>query len=195
MMANWYRIRQGIELRLYVFSGRFRAILHKFSGTRIGRGCRFERGVTFFHGWRTRLGNECVVDSNVQFKCSTSSNHDTLPNIDISDRVFVGRGTIIDSNLSIQIGKGTFIAPYCFISDTNHRYSDPEIPIAKQGCEYKPVQIGEDVWVGTHVVILGGVTIGKGSVVAANSTVISDVPAGFVVGGSPAKLIKQRSPN
>jgi acetyltransferase-like isoleucine patch superfamily enzyme len=191
-VCNWYRVRQGIELRLRVFCGGVRAVLHRFSGAKIGKKCTFESGVKFLCGWRTRLGNECIVDANVQFKCPTSSNHEAVPNIDIADKVFIGRGTIIDSNLSVKVGKGTFIAPYCFITDTNHRFSDPDMPIRVQGWDYKPVRTEEDVWIGAHVVIVAGVTIGKGSVVAANSTVTNDVPAGVVVGGSPARIIKYR---
>ncbi len=194
-ICKWYRVRQGIELRSRVFCGRFRALWHRFSGAKIGKKCRFESGVCFLFGWRTRLGDECIVDANAQFKCPTSSTHDILPNIDIADNVFIGRNTIIDSNLSVRIGRGTFIAPYCFITDTDHRYLNPDLPIANQGCEYRPVEINEDVWVGSHVVILAGVKIGRGSVVAANSTVTSDVLSNAVVGGSPAKFIKPRSPD
>jgi acetyltransferase-like isoleucine patch superfamily enzyme len=166
---------------------------YKVSGVVIGEKCTFQKGVTFVYGWRTRFGKGCMVDAYVQFKCPTTADPHIRYNIDIADNVFIGRGTIIDSNLSIQIGKGTFIAPHCFITDTNHRFSDPDIPIRFQGWDYKPVRTEEDVWIGAHVVVVAGVTIGKGSVVAANSTVTNDIPRGVVVGGSPARIIKYRS--
>lgn len=191
--VEWHRIRQGIERRLHVASGRVRVLKHKLSGATIGKGCRFESDVTFLYAWRTRFGKGCIVDAFAQFKCPTSTDPKIPYNIDIADNVFIGRGTIIDSNLSIKIGKDTFIAPYCFITDTHHKFADAYLPIRLQGCEYEMVEIGEDVWVGAHVVIVAGVTIGKGSIVAANSTVTVAVPAGVVVGGSPARIIKRRT--
>jgi len=192
IMVLWYQIRQGVEWRLRFASERLRVFRYKISGVVIGEKSTFQKGITFIYGWRTRFGKECVVDAYAQFKCPTSVDSGIQYNIYIEDNVFIGRGTIIDSNLSIKIGKGTFIAPYCFITDTNHRFTSADIPIRSQGWEYKPVRIEEDVWVGAHVVIVAGVMIGKGSVVAANSTVTNDVPPGVVVGGSPARIIKYR---
>jgi acetyltransferase-like isoleucine patch superfamily enzyme len=191
-LSQYFRIRKGIERRLRVVLARLRVLKYRLSGASIGRGCSFGEKISFIYGWRTGFGNACMIDAFSQFKCPTSVNPDNVFNIDIRDNVFIGRGTIIDSNFSIKIGNGTFIAPYCFITDTNHKYVDISIPIRLQGYEYKSVEIGEDVWVGAHVVIVAGVKIGNGSIVAANSTVIKDVPENVVVGGSPAKIIKQR---
>ena len=53
-----------------------------------------------------------------------------------------------------------------------------------------PIKIGNDVWIGAHATILAGVTIGNGAVIAAGAVVTKDVPANMVVGGVPAKIIK-----
>jgi acetyltransferase-like isoleucine patch superfamily enzyme len=58
--------------------------------------------------------------------------------------------------------------------------------------EYKPIHIGHDVWIGTRAIIMDGVRIGNGAVVASNSVVTKDVPAYAIVGGVPAKIIKYR---
>lgn len=176
-------------------SGRWRSAIQRLSGVSVGLHCSFGRGVDFVYGWRARFGRECVVDAYAQFKCPTRNNPAEKFNIDIADNVFIGRGTIVDSNLSIKIGANTFVAPQCFITDTNHTYDDPDIPIRNQGCTYKPVVIGCDVWLGAHVVVTAGVTIGDGAIVAANSTVTRDVQAYTVVGGCPARLIKHRLAN
>lgn len=189
---QYFRLRQGIERRLRVSSGRFRASRYRLSGASIGKRCLFGERVSFVHGWKTRFGNDCIIEGFTQFKCPTTVNPDRQFNIDISDNVFIGWGTVIDSNLSVAIGTNTFVAPSCFITDTNHHYENPVIPVRLQGCEYKPVSIGDDVWIGAHAVILPGITIGNGSVVGANSTVTKDIPPGVVVAGSPARVIKYR---
>jgi acetyltransferase-like isoleucine patch superfamily enzyme len=61
--------------------------------------------------------------------------------------------------------------------------------------EYKPISIGNDVWIGTRVLIMDGVSIGHGAVIAANSVVTKDVPPYAIVGGVPAKIIKYRFEN
>lgn len=165
---------------------------YRLSGAKIGRGCSFERGVTFQYGWRTSFGDGCIVDAHAQFKCPTALDPSLGRNIDIGKNVFIGRGTIIDSNSSIIIGRDTFVAPYCFISDTSHNYNDPITPIRLQGCHYKPVEIGEDVWLGAHVIVLAGVKIGRGCVVGANSVVNRDLPPYVVAVGAPARIVRSR---
>lgn len=191
-VSGWVRIRKGLSWRFRVISGRVRALLHDVSGVKVGEKCTFQQRVEFIYGWRVRFGNDCIVDAYAQFKCPTTFDPSRQFNIDIADNVFIGRGCILDSNQRITIGKNTFVAPYCFITDTNHSISDADRPIRFQGCEYKPVTIGEDVWIGAHVVVVAGVTIGNGSIVAANSTVTKDVAPGTIVGGSPARFIKYR---
>lgn len=60
--------------------------------------------------------------------------------------------------------------------------------------EYKPISIANDVWIGTRSIIMDGVSIGNGAVIAANSVVTKDVPPFAIVGGIPAKIIKYRFP-
>ncbi len=158
----------------------------------MGPGCLFGARVTFQYRWRTSFGCNCDVDAYAQFKCPTAVAHSVGPNIDIGDNVFIGRGSIIDSNLSIVIGSDTFVAPYCFITDTAHNFSDPIVPIRLQGCNYKAVEIGEDVWLGAHAIVLAGVKIGRGCVVGANSVVTRDLPPYVVAVGAPARIIRRR---
>jgi acetyltransferase-like isoleucine patch superfamily enzyme len=191
-LSQYFHIRKGIERRLRVALARLRVLKYKLSGASIGRGCFFGENISFIYGWRTRFGKACIIDAFTQFKCPTSVNPESRFNIDIGDNVFIGRASIIDSNLSIRIGRNTFVAPNCFITDTSHKFIDLNQPIRLQGYEYKPVEIGEDVWIGAHVVIVAGVTIGKGSIIGANSTVTNDIEPYVIAAGSPARIIKKR---
>lgn len=192
MRIFFYRVWAGADRRLRTVLRRILATRHRLSGAKIGCGCSFEAGVAFQYGWRTSFGNNCIVDAYAQFKCPTAVNPSLGYNIDIGNNVFIGRGTIIDANSSVKIGANTFVAPYCFISDTTHNYDDLMTPIRLQGCHYKPVEIGEDVWLGAHVIVLAGVKIGRGCVVGANSVVTRDLPPDVVAVGAPARIIRSR---
>jgi acetyltransferase-like isoleucine patch superfamily enzyme len=85
------------------------------------------------------------------------------------------------------------IAQLVSIRDTDHGYKRMDIPMNQQGIETDSVAIGNDVWIGHGVLITKGVTIGEGAIVAGGAVVTKDVPAFTIVGGVPAKLIKQRT--
>ncbi|MEE1676123.1 sugar O-acetyltransferase [Agarivorans aestuarii] len=127
--------------------------------------------------------------------------------VDYGDTVFIVDDVFINTNFTlvnsgkITIGDRVMIAPNVSLFSINHAL-DPELrktTINQQGerevIDYPaPITIGNDVWIGGHAVILAGVSIGAGSVVAAGAVVTKDVPAGVVVGGNPAKLIKHIQP-
>ena len=84
------------------------------------------------------------------------------------------------------------MSPRVSIYAENHIFDDRERPMIDQGVKRSFVKIEDDCWIASNAVILSGVTIGRGSVVAAGSIVTKDVPPYSVVGGNPAKLIKSR---
>ncbi len=92
----------------------------------------------------------------------------------------------------LEIGDNTRIAAHTVISPMNHIYSDPNIPIWKQGETAIGIKIGNDVWIGNGAKILDGVTIGDGCVIGAGSVVTKSIPPFSVAVGVPAKVIKQR---
>jgi acetyltransferase-like isoleucine patch superfamily enzyme len=101
-------------------------------------------------------------------------------------------GSCIHSYKSIEIGKNCLIAANCQIIDSsghNISFPDTENRINTKG-EGKPIVIEDDVWIGTNCVILPGVRIGKGSVIAANSVVKKDIPPMVVAGGNPCVVLK-----
>lgn len=92
----------------------------------------------------------------------------------------------------VTLGDYVRIAPGVKIIGTNHGHADPDTPIYKQPHTSKGIVIEDDVWIGANAVIVDGVTIGSHSIVAGGAVVTKDVAPYSIVGGSPAKLIKDR---
>lgn len=111
----------------------------------------------------------------------------------IASDVLIDESTYVMAHEKITIGKNTKIAAFCFITDFNHEFRDREKPLKDQGYATKPVIIGENVWIGTHVVVLPGVTIGSGSVIGAGSVVTKNIPENAVAVGNPARVIRKAS--
>jgi acetyltransferase-like isoleucine patch superfamily enzyme len=117
---------------------------------------------------------------------------DRLPTLRIGDGTSIGRFAQINAWRSVTIGRNVLIADRVFISDADHNYSDMETPIIRQGDAFVgAVTLRDGCWIGIGAVILPGVTVGRNAVVAANAVVTKDVPDCTVVGGIPAKIIKQ----
>lgn len=115
----------------------------------------------------------------------------------VSSKIKLGNNSGIGVNARVQgpttIGKDVMMAPEVLIYTVNHKTDRTDVPMNKQGATPpKEVVIGNDVWIGTRVIILPGVTIGNGSIIAAGAVVTKDVPPYSVVGGNPAKVIKSR---
>ena len=108
----------------------------------------------------------------------------------------IGSGCQINENVFIQsalIGNNVMIAPYVAILSTSHNHYSTEIPMANQGeTAPNPPMIEDDVWLGRNVVVMPGITIGTGSIIAAGAVVTKNVAPFSVMGGVPAKLIRSR---
>jgi len=116
-------------------------------------------------------------------------------NIKIGYGTYIGKGCQISAIEPgvISIGSKVMISPYVMLTSTIHNNSDTKRPMQDQGLSCEPVVIQDDVWVGGKSIILPGVTIGGGSIIAAGSVVTKDVPPFAIVGGNPARLIRYRN--
>lgn len=104
-----------------------------------------------------------------------------------------GVGLRCELNGPVTIGNDVMMGPETIIYTQNHKFSDTERPMRLQGFEStEDVVIEDDVWIGRRVMIMPGVRIGKGSVIAAGAVVTKDVPPYSVAGGVPAKILKSR---
>ncbi len=89
----------------------------------------------------------------------------------------------------IYIGEDVFIGPKCVLACAGHPINS-EQRRTEALTQSKPIHIGNNVWLGASVTVIGGVTIGDGSVIAAGAVVTKDIPAGVVAGGVPCKVIR-----
>jgi len=92
----------------------------------------------------------------------------------------------------IRCGDGVRIASHVTLVGFNHGYDDPDLPIWQQAHESRGIEIGDDVWIGANAVVVDGVHIGRGAVIAAGAVVSKDVPPLAIVGGVPAKVLRFR---
>ena len=106
----------------------------------------------------------------------------------------IGRGSMVVAHESVDIGDDVFIAPYGYVTDQNHSYSDPDTPIGRQLPRNSPVVIGAGCWIGTGCVILPGTRLGRHVTVAAGSVVRGEFPDNCVIGGAPARLLRRYDP-
>lgn len=120
------------------------------------------------------------------FRMFPPFNADCGYNIHIGEDVFINSGCKFQDQGGIYIGDRALIGHNVVLATLNH-----DLDPAKRGdMQPAPIHIGEDAWLGAGCVVLPGVTIGAGSVVAAGAVVTKDVPPRTVVGGVPAKVIK-----
>jgi len=133
-------------------------------------------------GEGVELHNDCVIE--VFFKGGR---------VTFGDKTTVQRCCSFISALApISIGSRVQIAPFCAFYSYDHGFASAK-PIYEQTVHSKgPIVIEDDVWIGFNAVVLSGVRIGQGAVVGAGSVVTRDVPAGAIVGGVPARVLKMR---
>lgn len=117
------------------------------------------------------------------------------PSIEIGENCSIGDCCHISACGSITIGNNVLTGRYVYISDNMHGSStanELNIPPVLRNLYVKgPVVIEDNVWIGDKVCILSGVHIGSGAVIGANAVVTKDVPANCIVGGVPAKIIRE----
>lgn len=147
------------------------------------------------------VGKDSHIDANIIFETANGK-------IDIGERTFIGHSTLVSIN-NIKIGNDVLISWGCYIIDNdfhslNWNERKDDVKIFKESLlanainakkdwsvvESRKVVIKDKAWIGFNSIILKGVTIGEGAIVAAGSVVTKDVPDFAVVGGNPAGLIK-----
>lgn len=136
------------------------------------------------------------IAGHILDKCGDNVNIEKGADLGIGRGITLGNNSGIGVRCSIgkytSIGDNVMMGPEVIILTSNHIYSDTTTPMNTQGFDIKPVTIGNDVWIGTRAIILPGVKVGNGCIIAAGAVVTKDVCDYSIVGGVPAKLIKKR---
>lgn len=107
-------------------------------------------------------------------------------NLIIGKNVFINSGCKVQDQGGIEIGDGTLIGHNVVLATLNHALA----PERRGDLIPRPIRIGKNVWIGSNAVILPGVTIGDGAVIAAGAAVTKDVPENSVAGGVPARILR-----
>jgi acetyltransferase-like isoleucine patch superfamily enzyme len=119
------------------------------------------------------------------------NNNGSPGELEIGERVYVNRYTIVDCHYHVVIGNSVQIGPLCYITDFDHSIrvnADPAIQRSEK--TYKAVTIKDNAWLGAGCIILKGVTIGMNAVIGAGSVITRDVPDNTVVAGNPQHVIR-----
>lgn len=148
----------------------------------LGRRVRFD--VRRGYG-RITLGRWVHIGEDNRLRCHEGT-------MRIGDKCVFGRDNTVNCYLDIEIGAKSIIADWVYICDFDHITEDIHRPIKDQGLAKAPVRIGPDVWIGTKASVLRGSSVGSSSVVAAHAVVRGSFPSFSVLGGIPARIIKDR---
>ena len=129
------------------------------------------------------IGNHVMLEKDVRISTSVGAK------ISIGDNTYLGEGSNLLAGRDITIGRNCSISWHVLIMDNS---SHPlgfsgETPVTKVG----PIHVQDHVWIGCRAVILKGVTVGEGSIIANNAVVTKDVPPRTMVAGNPAKVVKE----
>jgi len=109
----------------------------------------------------------------------------------VGHRAQIGGNSRIDHD--VTIGNDVLMGPDVVMISGGHAFETPDLPINQQGSiERRPIVIGNDVWIGTRVIVMPGVEIGDGAVIGAGSIVTKNIPPYSVAIGAPAKVIRRR---
>jgi acetyltransferase-like isoleucine patch superfamily enzyme len=137
------------------------------------------------------IGNNVTIRENSIIECTGVLRYPG-EGLVIGDNSGIGWGGFIGAKGLIRIGDNVLMGPRVTIIAENHRFEDKDMPIREQGVERKGITIEDDCWLGAGCTVLDGVTIGRGSVVAAGCVVTKSVSPYSIVVGVPGRVIRQR---
>jgi acetyltransferase-like isoleucine patch superfamily enzyme len=152
----------------------------------------FPTGAVFGERW-IEIGDDTMIAEQVTLCAGMMPGHDLGDQtvLRVGSRCVIGRGSHIVAHHSILIGDDVYTGPYVYITDQNHAYADPDVPIGRQWPVNTAVSIGSGTWLGAGAIILPGACVGRNVVVAAGSVVRGTIPDRCVAAGVPARVVRE----
>jgi acetyltransferase-like isoleucine patch superfamily enzyme len=182
ILSSTVRIASGL-------ASRWRNAYYRLMGVQIDGYCWLRRIEIPRNHHNIRL-NSCALDRDVVVLASGPAS--SLIKITIGRGTYINRRTFIDAIESLVIGQNVAIGPNCYITDHDHGWADPSAPPLSQPMVSRPTRIEDQAWIGANVVILKGVTIGRGTIVGAGSVVTKSLAPNVIAAGVPARVIRSR---
>jgi acetyltransferase-like isoleucine patch superfamily enzyme len=186
-----------------------RAKLYPLLLGRVGRNVAFGADVVLRHPHKIHIGDNVVIDDH----CCLDAKGTTNYGIVLEDGVFLGRNTILSckngnitlgreanvgfnveifSAADVRVGARTLIAAYTYLVGGDHLFDRVDVPVLQQGRTARGIEVGDNVWLGAHVVVTDGSRIGRDAVIGAGAVVIGEVPEFHIAAGVPARIVRDR---
>jgi len=176
-MQGWVAIEAGVRIRYA-------------NHVHLGRGVYLDQGV-YLHAMPDgiTIGEDTIVMHGAVLHVY---NFRDLPHahIRIGERSLIGEYSVIRGQGGVQIGDRVYTSPHTQILAVDHVFEDPVTPFVDQGITAQGITVEDDVWIGAGAIVTDGVRIGKGAVVAAGAVVTKDVQSYSLVGGVPARVLR-----
>jgi acetyltransferase-like isoleucine patch superfamily enzyme len=154
----------------------------------IGDNVEFRRNVEI----RVHNSSKIIINNNIRIDRGVRLLSTNKAVINLGDGCRIGLYSVFNGGDSISVGEKALISGFVYLQTSMHNYKTSDKAIQDQGFSHAPIILENDTWLGTHVVVLPGVTIGFKSVVGSNAVVSKSVLPNQVVVGIPAKPIKNK---
>lgn len=180
------RLNKGVLNRVRARAMQVRGVATRalrFASLEGGRDLQVGSNVTLDIYGRITLGDRVILADGCAIEIGPGGH------LIVGDDVFIGRHTVIRAQELIEIGSRSAIAEHCTIRDQDHNV-DPQQRLNERTANTSPVRLEANVWVGAGVRVLKGARLGAGCVVAANAVVRGEFPAGTLLGGVPARVLR-----
>jgi len=200
LLSSWVPGALGLFLR-----GR----LYPLVLGRVGRNVVFGANVTLRHPHKIAIGDNVVIDDQCCLDAKGTDNRGIV----VGTGVFVGRNTILSckngdivlddrANLgfnceifsasTVRVGADVLMAAYTYLVGGDHLYDRTDVPVLQQGRTARGIDVGDGTWLGTHVVVTDGSTIGRDAIIGAGAVVVGEIPEFSIATGIPAKVTRDR---
>jgi acetyltransferase-like isoleucine patch superfamily enzyme len=175
----------------------------------VGRNVVFGVNVAIRHPHKIVIGDNVVIDDC----CCLDAKGTDNKGIRIGNGVFVGRNTILSckngdividekanigfnceifSASRVRVGKSVLMAAYTYLVGGDHLYDRIDIPVLEQGRTAQGIEVDDNVWLGTHVVVTDGSRVGRDAIIGAGAVVVGEIAEFNIATGIPAKAIRDR---